>query len=220
MQTVTRRQALVFGVGATAFLTVGDVGPSFATPAESDAEIAKFTGGKALEKGKITIDLPEIAENGNTVPLSIAVDSPMTADRLYQRQFWSSPTAIRGPAFRCSTSRRCRDARRRRPAFVCRRLRTSSSSPRRATANSSPTASRSRSPSAAAAADRARFSRQEFQETVMAEKPRLKVPKEAKKGEVIELKTLLSHPMETGFRKDASGKVDAAQDHQQVHLRI
>jgi sulfur-oxidizing protein SoxZ len=41
----------------------------------------------------------------------------------------------------------------------------------------------------------------------MAEKPRLKVPKEAKKGEVIEIKTLLSHVMETGQRKDAAGNV-------------
>ena len=39
----------------------------------------------------------------------------------------------------------------------------------------------------------------------MAEKPRLKIPKEAKKGEIIEIKTLLSHPMETGLRKDAAG---------------
>jgi len=38
-------------------------------------------------------------------------------------------------------------------------------------------------------------------------KPRLKVPKEAKKGEVIELKTLIAHVMETGLRKDASGKI-------------
>src|SRR5882757_6493717 len=80
MEVVSRRQALVFGAGATAFLTISDVSPLFATPAESDAEIAKFTGGKALEKGKITIDLPEIAENGNTVPLSIVVDSPMTVE--------------------------------------------------------------------------------------------------------------------------------------------
>jgi sulfur-oxidizing protein SoxZ len=41
----------------------------------------------------------------------------------------------------------------------------------------------------------------------MADKPRLKVPKEAKKGEVIEIKTLLSHVMETGQRKDAAGNV-------------
>ena len=40
----------------------------------------------------------------------------------------------------------------------------------------------------------------------MAEKPRLKVPKQAKKGEVIEIKTLISHIMETGQRKDQDGK--------------
>ena len=41
----------------------------------------------------------------------------------------------------------------------------------------------------------------------MAEKPRLKVPKEAKKGDVVEIKTLLSHVMETGQRKDAAGNI-------------
>jgi sulfur-oxidizing protein SoxZ len=41
----------------------------------------------------------------------------------------------------------------------------------------------------------------------MAEKPRLKVPKEAKKGEVIEIKTLIAHIMESGQRKDREGKI-------------
>jgi sulfur-oxidizing protein SoxZ len=41
----------------------------------------------------------------------------------------------------------------------------------------------------------------------MAEKPRIKLPKEAKKGEVIEIKTLIAHVMETGLRKDQEGKV-------------
>jgi sulfur-oxidizing protein SoxZ len=40
----------------------------------------------------------------------------------------------------------------------------------------------------------------------MAEKPRLKVPKEAKKGEVIEIKSLIAHVMESGQRKDKDGK--------------
>ena len=40
----------------------------------------------------------------------------------------------------------------------------------------------------------------------MADKPRLRVPSEAKIGEIIQLKTLMSHPMETGFRKDDAGK--------------
>jgi len=37
------------------------------------------------------------------------------------------------------------------------------------------------------------------------EKPRVKVPNKAKKGEIVEIKTLISHPMETGQRKDAQG---------------
>jgi sulfur-oxidizing protein SoxZ len=41
----------------------------------------------------------------------------------------------------------------------------------------------------------------------MAETPRLKLPKEAKKGETIEIKTLMPHIMESGQRKDKDGKV-------------
>jgi sulfur-oxidizing protein SoxZ len=40
----------------------------------------------------------------------------------------------------------------------------------------------------------------------MADKPRLKLPKEAKKGEIIEIKTLMPHVMESGQRKDKDGK--------------
>lgn len=38
-------------------------------------------------------------------------------------------------------------------------------------------------------------------------KPRLRVPATARKGEVVEVKTLVTHPMENGLRKDADGKV-------------
>ena len=78
MPQITRRSALVLGAGLTLTLIAAD--ESAATPAEADAEITKFTGGAATEAGKIAIDLPEIAENGNTVPLSIKVDSAMKAD--------------------------------------------------------------------------------------------------------------------------------------------
>ncbi len=36
-------------------------------------------------------------------------------------------------------------------------------------------------------------------------KARLKVPKKAKKGEIITIKSLISHKMETGLRKDKKG---------------
>jgi sulfur-oxidizing protein SoxZ len=37
-------------------------------------------------------------------------------------------------------------------------------------------------------------------------KPRIRLPEQAKVGEVIEIKTLISHVMETGQRKEADGK--------------
>lgn len=40
----------------------------------------------------------------------------------------------------------------------------------------------------------------------MSAKPRVKLPDQAKVGEVIEIKTLISHVMETGQRKGADGK--------------
>lgn len=38
-------------------------------------------------------------------------------------------------------------------------------------------------------------------------KPRVKVPETAAKDEVIRIKTLISHPMESGFRRDKDGAV-------------
>lgn len=35
---------------------------------------------------------------------------------------------------------------------------------------------------------------------------RIVMPKTAKKGDVIEIKTLITHPMETGYRRDDMGK--------------
>ena len=40
----------------------------------------------------------------------------------------------------------------------------------------------------------------------MSAKPRIKLPDSAKVGETIEIKTLISHVMETGQRKDQDGK--------------
>ena len=80
MRQLTRREALALGAGGVA-LTLAELDEgAFAAAKEAADEIAKFTSGKTAEMGKITIELPEIAENGNTVPLSVSVDSPMQAN--------------------------------------------------------------------------------------------------------------------------------------------
>ena len=38
-------------------------------------------------------------------------------------------------------------------------------------------------------------------------KPRVRMPSQAKQGDVIEIKTLISHPMETGYRRDTLGQL-------------
>jgi sulfur-oxidizing protein SoxZ len=38
-------------------------------------------------------------------------------------------------------------------------------------------------------------------------KPRIRMPSQTKQGDVIEIKTLISHPMETGYRRDTQGQL-------------
>jgi sulfur-oxidizing protein SoxY len=63
------------GVGVA---TVTVVRPAGATPADTQEAIRKVVGGARVTPGKIKLDLPPLIENGNAVPLTITVDSPMT----------------------------------------------------------------------------------------------------------------------------------------------
>ena len=80
MRQVSRRDALALGASGAALTVIGWSTSADAAAKEAAEQIAKFTGGKTAEKGKISIELPEIAENGNTVPMTVSVASPMTAD--------------------------------------------------------------------------------------------------------------------------------------------
>ena len=77
---ISRRNALeLIGGGVLTALLAG----TFADVAKADAKllaeaIKKAVGAGAMKEGKITLELPEIAENGNTVPVGFSVDSPMT----------------------------------------------------------------------------------------------------------------------------------------------
>ncbi|WP_297776922.1 thiosulfate oxidation carrier protein SoxY [uncultured Roseovarius sp.] len=65
--TLTRRNVMIMGAGA--FVAFGL--PMRATAAAED-RIAEFTGGAAMADSGITLSAPEIAENGNTVPIEVA----------------------------------------------------------------------------------------------------------------------------------------------------
>jgi sulfur-oxidizing protein SoxY len=77
----TRRNMLIGAASlaaGTAIVSVLPVTDARATPASMEAAIKKVAGSAPLRKGKVTLNLPPIVENGNTVSVDIAVESPMT----------------------------------------------------------------------------------------------------------------------------------------------
>ncbi|WP_050423313.1 thiosulfate oxidation carrier protein SoxY [Bradyrhizobium tropiciagri] len=77
MKSVSRREVVALAAQLTAVAVAGTLSPAYSAPADAAAEIAKFTAGVVPDAGRIAIDLPEIAENGNAVPLTIDIDHPM-----------------------------------------------------------------------------------------------------------------------------------------------
>lgn len=68
------RRAALRTVGAIA--CVAALPPAGATPASMRAAIAAFTGGTAPRDGGMTLEVPGLVENGNSVPVSVRVDLP------------------------------------------------------------------------------------------------------------------------------------------------
>jgi sulfur-oxidizing protein SoxY len=83
MQQFNRRQALAVGGGTLAAGLVSSAAPAHGLNDYAD-QINNFTGGKTPVKDRIELDLPELAENGNTVPLSVAVNGPMAGSTYVQ----------------------------------------------------------------------------------------------------------------------------------------
>ena len=77
--TITRRDALKAGSA----VAIGATLPAPAqanTPGQMETAIRRVIGEADIRKGKVTLDLPPLVENGNTVPMTVSVDSPMTKD--------------------------------------------------------------------------------------------------------------------------------------------
>jgi sulfur-oxidizing protein SoxY len=71
-----RREVLALGAALA--------GTAFAQPAPAPADdlaaaIAAFAGGAAVRPGRVKLEIAKLVDNGNVVPVSVSVDSPMTA---------------------------------------------------------------------------------------------------------------------------------------------
>jgi sulfur-oxidizing protein SoxY len=73
----TRRQFLGLAGGVVAFGVV-TLRPAEATPAMLASAIRNVVGAAVVKTGKVKLDIPPLVENGNTVPMTVSVTSPMT----------------------------------------------------------------------------------------------------------------------------------------------
>ena len=64
-------------MGAVPLITLR---PSEATPATLASAIGNLVGAAEVQTGRVKIDVPPLVENGNTVPMTVTVTSPMTAE--------------------------------------------------------------------------------------------------------------------------------------------
>jgi sulfur-oxidizing protein SoxY len=64
-------------MGAVPLITLR---PSEATPATLASAIRNVVGAAEVQTGRVKIDVPPLVENGNTVPMTVSVTSPMTAE--------------------------------------------------------------------------------------------------------------------------------------------
>lgn len=78
--TIDRRQFVIASAGSAALFSLGALPTLAAEGVTAEDRIKEFTGGAATSEGKLMLTTPEIAENGNTVPISVEVDSPMTEE--------------------------------------------------------------------------------------------------------------------------------------------
>jgi sulfur-oxidizing protein SoxY len=78
----TRRNflALAGGAAVAGAVPIVSVRPVQATPATMAAAIRNVVGEAEVHAGKVKLDIPPLVENGNTVPMTVTIASPMTSE--------------------------------------------------------------------------------------------------------------------------------------------
>ena len=75
---LTRREVLA--LFASAAFTALAPGAALAAPKDVKKRLSELTGGVKPQKGRIKVTVPKVTDQGDFVPLRVAVDSPMSED--------------------------------------------------------------------------------------------------------------------------------------------
>jgi sulfur-oxidizing protein SoxY len=82
MSAHTSRREFLWAAGAAAGIGLASViavEPARATPATMQEAIRRVVGSARVTPGRVKLELPPLVENGNTVPVTVSVESPMSA---------------------------------------------------------------------------------------------------------------------------------------------
>jgi sulfur-oxidizing protein SoxY len=79
MQDPSTRRDFIALAGSAAVFAV-TLRPAEATPASMAAAIRSVVGSETVKTGKVKLDVPPLVENGNSVPMTISVASPMAPE--------------------------------------------------------------------------------------------------------------------------------------------
>lgn len=79
IQQVSRREALATaGLGLAALTAIGLPIPALASVEDVRAAMKEYLNGVEPKEGRVKLTIPQVADNGATVPYTVKVDSPMT----------------------------------------------------------------------------------------------------------------------------------------------
>ena len=76
VMAITRRYMLTASTGLATNLLIH---PALAQTDDLAAAVSAYAAGKKITEGKVKLDIAELVDNGNVVPITVTVDSPMTA---------------------------------------------------------------------------------------------------------------------------------------------
>jgi sulfur-oxidizing protein SoxY len=195
---VTRRDALTLGVSGIAF--IAHTTSAWAQAWEKLEAARKAVGdAKPLTDG-LVLELPLVSEDGSNVPLTVRAESPMTDDSYIQSiQLFAS----RNPSPDIAEFEFSPLAGR---AHITTRVRLNESQTVIAVARTNKnvvlTASREVRITTSGC-----FSRADNYQTSQEMQARVRLPEKVQPGTPAEVLTLINHPMETGLREGADGKI-------------
>ncbi|WP_232629445.1 SoxY-related AACIE arm protein [Methylobacterium sp. Leaf118] len=75
---VDRRRVLAGAAGTMLAVALRPAAAAVPRTETTDSAIRRFAGDNPIQSGRVSVDLPPLVDNGNTVPLGITVESPMT----------------------------------------------------------------------------------------------------------------------------------------------